>query len=109
MIKTIKKARLSDYDLNAIIYLFRKHFLPEDKLWLFGSRADLSKKGGDIDLYVETTASSAEQAVKMKSDFLWNLEQKIGEQKVDVVLNMLNKPHPLAIHEIARTKGIKIV
>lgn len=105
----VKKVRLSDYDLAAIESLFIKNFLPGDKLWLFGSRADLDKKGGDIDLYIETDANDVEAAIKMKSDFLWDLEQKIGEQKIDIVLNMLRDPYPLPIHEIAKTKGIRII
>lgn len=104
-----RKIRLSNYDLTAIKSLFIKHFLSGDKLWLFGSRADLSKKGGDIDLYVETYAKDPEQALKMKSDFLWDLEQKIGEQKIDIVLNMLRTPYPLPIYEIAKSTGVRII
>ena len=105
----IKKVRLSDHDLNELKHLFLRHFLPGDGLWLFGSRADLTKKGGDIDLYIETNADTVDNAIKMKSDFLWDLEKMIGEQKIDAVLNMLNNPYPLPIHEIARTKGVKII
>src|SRR5689334_18733212 len=102
MIKRIKKVRLSDSELNAIESLFRKYFLPEDKLWLFGSRVDLARKGGDIDLYVETYASTAAQAINMKADFLGDLEHEIGEQKIDVILNLLNLPHSLPIYNIAK-------
>ena len=52
---------------------------------------------------------NAEAAIKMKSNFLWDLEQKIGEQKIDLVLNMLRDPYPLPIHEIAKTKGVRII
>lgn len=109
MTKEIKKVRLSDHDLEAIISLFQQHFLPNDRLWLFGSRSDLNMKGGDIDLYVETYAEDADQALHMKGNFLWDLEKKIGEQKIDVVINILNNPYPLPIHKIAKTKGVKIV
>ena len=105
----IKKVRLSDHDLDELKNLFLRHFLPGDCLWLFGSRADLTKKGGDIDLYIETNADTADHAIKMKSDFLWDLEKMIGEQKIDAVLNMLNNPYPLLIHEIAKTKGVQII
>lgn len=103
------KIRLSEHDLQSITLLFGKYFLPDDHLWIFGSRLDLTKKGGDIDLYVETTAMNDESAMKMKSDFLWDLEQKIGEQKIDIVLNLLSSAQTLPIHNVARTQGIQIV
>lgn len=109
MIKSSKKVRLSDHDLDALERLFRKHFCDGDQLWLFGSRANLTKKGGDIDLYIETNAKTIDNAIKMRSNFIWDLEQKIGEQKIDVVLNMLNFPYPLTIHQIAKKEGLRIV
>lgn len=103
------KVRLSDQDFKSLTDCFGKYFFKQDRLWLFGSRADLTKKGGDIDLYVETHAGTAEEAIKMKLRFLSEFEEKIGEQKIDVVINLLNRPHPLPIHEIAKTKGVRIV
>ena len=50
-----------------------------------------------------------DDAIAMKTNFIWDLEQKIGEQKIDVVLNMLNFPYPLAIHEVAKTEGVRII
>ncbi len=41
-----EKVRLSHEDLEALKNLFCKYFLAEDKLWLFGSRVNLNKKGG---------------------------------------------------------------
>ena len=107
--QTLQKIRLSDYDLKAAISLFLKYFLKEDKLWVFGSRVEQDKKGGDIDLYIETYADTAQDALKMKNNFLWDLEQVIGEQKIDIVLNMLKFPCSLPIYDIAKTKGVKIV
>lgn len=46
--------RISEEDKIAIISEFKKSFSPDDHLWLFGSRVDDTKKGGDIDLYVQT-------------------------------------------------------
>lgn len=83
--------------------------LPNDHLWLFGSRVDFSKKGGDIDLYIETNAQSVDNAVKMQSDFIINLKSKIGEQKIDVIINMFNFPHHLVIHDVARKEEVMII
>ncbi len=40
-----QKVRLSDDAIKAIAKIFFKTFLPNDELWLFGSRVDESKKG----------------------------------------------------------------
>ena len=83
--------------------------MEKDQLWLFGSRVEPTKKGGDIDLYIETNAPTIKEAVEMKNQFLWQLEQKIREQKIDVVINMLSFPHPLSIHEVAKNEGVQLV
>lgn len=105
----MKKVRLSDHDLDSLKNVFLKNFLEGDILWLFGSRADLSRRGGDIDLYIETSAENAEEALKRKTNFIWDLEEKIGEQKIDVVINMIKSPYPLAIHDVAKTEGVRII
>ncbi len=105
----MKKMRLSDNDLEALKQCFKSHFLDGDKLWIFGSRVDITKKGEDIDLYVETKALTHVEAIKRRSDFIWDLEQIIGEQKIDVVLNLTNCPYPLPIHQVALSEGVRIV
>ena len=104
-----KKVRLSLRDSIALEITFQKHFLKNDHLWIFGSRADLSRRGGDIDLYIETNAQDERVAMRMKTEFLGELEDKIGEQKIDCVLNMLNFPYSLPIHKIAKQEGVLLV
>ena len=104
-----KIVRLSVSDSIALEVIFRKCFLKNDRLWLFGSRVDLNRKGGDIDLYVETYAKTIDEAVEMQSEFALKLQREIGEQKIDVVLNTLKFPHPLAIHQVALTEGVRIL
>lgn len=101
--------RLSAHDLSALETLFKKHFLKEDTLWIFGSRVNSLKKGGDIDLYIETKAESANEAANMKNKFIISLEEEIGEQKIDVVLNLLKFPYELPIYIIAKEQGVRIV
>lgn len=43
--------RLKESELNNIRDVFMKVF-GEDELYLFGSRVDDGRKGGDIDLYI---------------------------------------------------------
>lgn len=104
-----KIIRLSLHDCVALEITFKKSFLKEDTLWVFGSRVDLNKKGGDIDLYIETKEENVSEVIQRKSRFISSLEHKIGEQKIDVVLNMLHFPTRLPIYEVARKEGVRVV
>lgn len=109
MVAHKKIIRLSIKHSIALEVVFRKYFLKKDKLWVFGSRADLNRKGGDIDLYIEANAKTIDEIAKMKSDFIKNLKHQIGEQKIDIVINMLNFPYNLPIYKVAKTEGVRII
>ncbi len=79
--------RLSEFELAVIKQTFLKYFEPGDELWLFGSRVDDHKKGGDIDLYVYTQQSDLDKVFNAKISFLVEVKSMIGEQKIDVVLH----------------------
>jgi len=99
--------RLKPFEIEAIITAFDKTFLPTDHLWIFGSRADMSKRGGDIDLYVETTLNS-EDAVKSRIKLAVLICDEIGDQRIDVVLNLLNSDTQLPIYAKARREGVQL-
>jgi predicted nucleotidyltransferase len=54
------------------------------KIYLFGSRVDDTKGGGDIDLYL--VPENKDELRKKKIEFLVKLDEYIGEQKVDTVI-----------------------
>jgi predicted nucleotidyltransferase len=76
--------RLTRQEVKAITSSFKKIF-GNGKIYLFGSRVDDAKKGGDIDLYI--VIKEKENLTTLKIDFLVNLKQKIGEQKIDVIIS----------------------
>jgi predicted nucleotidyltransferase len=53
------------------------------KIWLFGSRADDSKKGGDIDIGIQSEKIDFMEKLGIKIDIC----KKIGEQKIDLVIS----------------------
>ncbi|MCK9367465.1 MAG: nucleotidyltransferase domain-containing protein [Metallibacterium scheffleri] len=81
-------------------------FGADARVWLFGSRVDDSKRGGDIDLYLETAQTSA--SVVQRQARLWSLlQQRLGEQRIDIVVRAAGtRPQP--IHEIARLTGVPL-
>jgi len=77
--------RLSLFEIETIVNLKNKYFGEAAKIYLFGSRTDDSKKGGDIDLYIEKDHKSDSDYDK-KIQFIRELKEIIGDQKIDLVL-----------------------
>jgi len=76
--------RLSQAQVHAIEQVFQTVFLHGEVI-LFGSRVDDQKKGGDIDLFVQPATPMSDLFAR-KIRFLRALKNKIGEQKIDLVL-----------------------
>ena len=55
----------------------------EAKLYLFGSRTDDDKQGGDIDLLVVSQKLTKKDLRLLRIDFF----QAFGEQKLDIILD----------------------
>ena len=104
----MEQVRITPTDLELIKVAFKKHFSTQDHLWLFGSRVDLKKRGGDLDFYIETM-ESASTAVDKKMAFVSELWQNLGDQKIDVVLNLISSPYALPIYKVAKETGIQLV
>ena len=81
--------RLSPFQIDTINKLARKHFGEKTTVYLFGSRTDDSKQGGDIDLFINTPNEAA-LTIEAKIHFLAALKTKIGNRKIDVVFDDAN-------------------
>jgi len=95
--------RLSTLEQNSI----KKHFkiiFPYSRLYLFGSRVDNTKKGGDIDLYIET--KSDEYSYSKLLDFNSSVQEDIGEQKIDIIVNKVDKNITKPIYINAKKYGV---
>lgn len=60
-----------------------KRLDPSAKLYLFGSRVDDQRKGGDIDLLIESKKLQPADVRRLRLDFY----RHFGEQKIDIVLD----------------------
>ena len=78
--------RLSEFEIETIKELVEKHFGEGTTVYLFGSRTDENKKGGDIDLFI-TNTDEKRLNIEAKVQFLAELKTKIGDRKIDVVFD----------------------
>lgn len=76
--------RLNKIEVEAIKTAFAEVF-GDGKVYLFGSRVDDSKRGGDIDLYL--ALSEHGDLFEKKIRFLSKIKRRLGEQKIDVIFN----------------------
>ncbi len=67
---------------RALIKKVVLEFDPDSSVFLFGSRVDDRKKGGDIDLIVITNRNSFLDRLYLKV----KLKETLGDQKIDLVL-----------------------
>jgi hypothetical protein len=79
--------RLSPKEIKAITNAFAD-CLPgiPYALYLFGSRADDSKKGGDIDLLVVVPNLSKASTIELKGKIRNQIFTKLDEQKIDITV-----------------------
>lgn len=76
--------RLTEKEINIIKNAATEVFGKDVKVILFGSRTDIDKKGGDIDLYIIT--NQKDDLFKKELSFRTKLQLLLGEQKIDVII-----------------------
>ncbi|MDP2834899.1 MAG: nucleotidyltransferase domain-containing protein [Pseudomonadota bacterium] len=92
--------RLSSEATHAIKETFLQVF-DKGELYLFGSRVDDSRKGGDIDLYV--VVDNKDHLAEKRIQFLARVKRCIGNQRIDLVVDRgTRRP----IDMIAKAEGV---
>ncbi len=99
--------RISNQDKQSIITTFKQIFGDQAKLYLFGSRVDDAKRGGDLDLYIKLPAPiNSDEKLNKKITFITKLNLLLGDQKIDVVIN--DTSDEKLIYRVAEIEGIKL-
>ncbi|PRY73102.1 nucleotidyltransferase domain-containing protein [Halomonas ventosae] len=100
--------RLTAYQQHVIRQAARDCFGPGVRVILFGSRADDGARGGDIDLLISTDMSDIEAIVRAEIDFQLRVQQAIGEQKIDLLIDYPGRGEHTPIFEIAERTGVRL-
>ncbi len=98
--------RLNPEQIAQIRQSAAESFGPEARVWLFGSRVDDSKRGGDVDVLVEMDTPIDAPAFRA-AQISARLSRQMYGRKVDVLLLAPNLRH-LPIHDIARSEGCRL-
>ena len=64
-----------------------QYFGEDAELWLFGSRTDDRKKGGDYDFFIETSMNDADRIIESRIDLIAELQstEPFEDEKIDIL------------------------
>lgn len=100
--------RLTPSQISSIKQVAAEVMGDQARVFLFGSRADDTRRGGDIDLYVAAPVLSPEAQFQAKLKFLVKLKRHIGEQRIDLVFAPAPGQPTWPIHATAQQTGIPL-
>ncbi|WP_456382681.1 nucleotidyltransferase family protein [Persephonella sp.] len=99
----MRAVRLTERQIEGIKSAVREVFGGSAKVYLFGSRTDTSRKGGDIDLLV--LVEGGKDIYQKKIQLLGRLYKVLGERKIDLIVT--DRPET-DIEKHAITEGIEL-
>lgn len=100
------KVRLSAREIEVICATVHRLLGDGARIRIFGSRARLDEKGGDIDILIETEQKLADR-VASACRLTSQLQMQLGDQKIDVIIiDLETREQP--IHQIARQTGVML-
>lgn len=100
--------RLTPFQQFQLKAITREVCGEDAQLFLFGSRLDDNKKGGDIDLLIKLNQEvSISNPAWVMAKVQAKVMMKLGEQKIDVLIDAPNLTH-LPIHDIALNQGVLV-
>ena len=94
--------RLMQFEIETIRNAALRHFGTDVQVFLFGSRTDDMSRGGDIDLYI-TTKETEKLNIITRNAFITDLILKIGDRRIDVVLDNTKRRSDSFYKTIERT------
>lgn len=97
--------RIDSAQHSAISGEIKRRFGAGARIWLFGSRTDERRRGGDIDLFVEAEVVPPGGRALSKIEAVVALERALGDQSVDLVLRFPGDSEQ-PIHRIAKQTGV---
>ncbi|MDA8329092.1 MAG: nucleotidyltransferase domain-containing protein [Betaproteobacteria bacterium] len=98
--------RLTEQQRAIIRAAVMEIFGADAKVWLFGSRVDDHQRGGDIDLLIKSQTGDAMNVMRAEINLQTILQAKLGEQKIDILLDYPSRLTYPPIFQVAKQTGV---
>ena len=82
-LQKLRIMRLQKKEIQTILQVAKSIYGERVKVYLFGSRLDNTKRGGDIDLLIRT--DEAKKGVLARIRMIAQLKYLLGDQKIDII------------------------
>jgi uncharacterized protein len=101
--------RLSHQEISNIRQASRTSLPSGSRVLLFGSRLDDSRRGGDIDLLVESPDQpTPQEIVRRRTAFAVQLMLRMDEQRFDILMPVGEKDAQNPVVVQARAMGVEL-
>ena len=102
--------RVTPRQIETVKLLVQRHFGDDAEVWLFGSRVDDSKRGGDYDFLIETSLDQSDAIIEHKIALIAELQSStpFEDEKIDCVLKRRGSNFETPIYTIAKEEGVKL-
>ena len=102
--------RMTPQQAETVRMFTHRHFGEDAEVWLFGSRADDGKKGGDYDFLIETSLNQPEIIVEHKITMIAELQSTSAfeDEKIDLIVKRRNSSFDMPIYVVAKEEGVRL-
>ena len=97
--------RLSEDEAAVITAALHHEFGEDAEVWLYGSRTDDRRRGGDIDLFVEAACSRPLAERRLRA--LVEMKRALGERKIDLLVHLRGEDWT-PFQRLARERGVRL-
>ena len=102
--------RISPQQTETIKIFTHRHFGEDAEVWLFGSRVNNEKRGGDYDFLIETSVNQPDIIIEHKITMIAELQStsNFEDEKIDLIVKRRNSSFDMPIYGIAKKEGIRL-
>ncbi|QXP83605.1 nucleotidyltransferase domain-containing protein [Methylococcus sp. Mc7] len=102
--------RMTQHQIETVRRLVHSRFGEDADVWLFGSRVDDSKKGGDYDFLIETSLKQSDAIIEQKIALLGDLQTSVSfeDEKIDLIVKRRGSNFDIPIYSIAKKEGVRL-